>query len=401
MGPDYRDNSGTRPRDDYAPRTLIDSRAQFLARIAQPNDHAADESLPDGWEILWPNRIRERRLQCGIETTTILAKKAGHISYQRLCRLECGTHIGRQSELELIARPLECEPEDLLLPPLSLSQTAQWKHKWGARRTCGGNHDAVILAAFVRYLVDQTGLSRSKLIASLSTAERPISLNALSGIWHAEKSIDRWPDSTMACVMKIAGLDSWDAVIAESRSYYQDGSLIGALLEVKQPRLRYAPDDPDARAPWTFAIDPFRTRRPRQPHQAAHTTLVRSETKTEAAQRLIRERREERIERTRRICRSVITWSRNTTNIEQRLIRLFPKEKEQACMAARELTETKARIGAARARIVQISDRRNLHVKTAATMLAITPERFRQLAHLPKGSIHRTGFGGSVGNDAH
>ncbi len=391
MGPDYQNTSGTRPREVYAARSLLTDRAKFLARISEAREPAKDESLPYAWDIIWPNRIRERREACKIPSAAALANKAGEISYQRLCRLECGTHVARQSELELISRALECDPDDLKLPVLTLSQTSAWKQEWSQLRTCGGDHDAVLLAAYVRHLVEQTGRTRNQII-KLFRENWPIPFNALNKIWFAATTVDRHPDTTMFVIMQLSGISNWEDVIRDSRRLYRKGALALHITDVQAPRVRFAPEDPDARAPWTYAIDPFRQRKERRYHIAAHTAHP-GETKAEIRKRERQEQRDTYVFDTREFCRKVIEWSASTPNIERRLTRLFPDDPGGAERLKALADEKYPRIAAARARIVRRAQSRPLHKPTAAAMLGITPERLRQLINLPAHTIAITGCG--------
>lgn len=397
MGIGFNGTNGRRPREIYASRTLIADRNVFLARVSRQHNVERDESLPEGWEIIWPNRIRERREACKITKTTDLAALAGHISYQRLARLEAGTHIGRRSELELIARPLKCHPDELELPVLTLSQTREWKRQWSRARTSGGDHDAVLLAAYVRHLVELTGQTRNEII-KLIGAKRPIPMNCLSKIWFASCSIDRHPDTTMSVIMQVSGMKSWEEVIFDSRTLYSAGTLAGHIEEVRAPRVRYAPEDPDARAPWTFVADPFRNNQKRRVHISAHTTRP-SETKTEMLKRQKREDREAIAFETREFCRKVIEWTVGAGAVNTRLHRLFPADPAATKALYASMTDDQARIAAVRARIVKRAGQPRFHTATAAAMLGITAERLRQLTKIPSSSIAITGFAGRVRKD--
>ena len=172
MGANYRKHTGRAPRSDYGPRKLIaatslSSKERFYGKNqpATANDNTKDESLPKGWSILEPNRVKERRLAAGYPTTDSLALKIGTMSYQRLHKIESGIVVVRDSEYELIARTLEMPVHMLQLPMLMHSETVQWMELWGKdqRLEEGGDHDAVLLAAYVRYHAREKDLNKAKI----------------------------------------------------------------------------------------------------------------------------------------------------------------------------------------------------------------------------------------------
>ena len=282
MGADYRKtDSSRRPREYYGPRKLVaansnSTKQQFYGKSAiasandnANNDNAKDESLPRGWSILEPNRVKERRLAAGYETADQLALKIATMSYARLHKIESGLVVVRDSEYELIAKVLGIPVHHLQLPMLMHSETVQWMEIWGKedRLEEGGDHDAVILAAYVRYHAERRQLNKATICANAK-----VPTNAMHFIWHAAKPIDRYPDTTMMATMMLTENSSWDNVIKDSRGYYAAGMLIDQVKKVQAPRVRYAPEDPDKRAPWTYDVDPFREHQPRSQYVNAYTS---------------------------------------------------------------------------------------------------------------------------------
>lgn len=276
MGANYRKHTGRAPRSDYSARKLIpanssSSKERFYGKgkTESANDNAKDESLPEGWSILEPNRVKERRLAAGYPTVDSLAMKIGTMSYQRLHKIESGIVVVRDSEYELIARTLEMPVSMLKLPMLMHSETVQWMKLWGKEQRLeeGGDHDAVLLAAYVRYHARKKDLNKAKICKFAK-----VNANAMHYIWHAAKPIDRYPDTTMMATMMLTENSSWDNVILDSRAYYAAGLLTEEIKKVQKPRVRYAPEDPDKRAPWTYDVDPFRERQPRSQYINAYTS---------------------------------------------------------------------------------------------------------------------------------
>ena len=261
MGANYRISTGRAPREDYAPRKLISStdtvyRGSSRRKSPSPqNDNVEDESLPRGWSILEPNRIKERRLAAGYKTTDALSLKINSISYLRLHKIECGIVVVRESEYELIADALGLTVDQLKLPMLMKSETVQWMDLWGADRTIeeGGSHNDVLLAAYVRYHAHKFEMGPTQVAKHVGVPQ-----NAMHFIWHAAKPIDRYPDTTMHATMKLTGHDSWDEVITASQDHYQAGHLEDFVKDVQKPRVRYAPEDPSKMAPSTYDTNPFR-----------------------------------------------------------------------------------------------------------------------------------------------
>jgi hypothetical protein len=280
------------PREHYVPRNLIKVEhgryGEARAYGKSPEAARGSVTLPEAWSIVCPNRITERRREAGMEHVTQLQRAIGSISYQRLIKMETGRVIIRDSEYELVADALGVHEDDLKLPLLTHEETIQWTGRWGAGTQIeeGGDEDSVVLAAYVRHLVERTGISRTALCTQFS-----VSAHALVHIWHAEKPIDRWPDSTMMTVMRLADAATWDDVILTSRALRADGVLDRLIADVVKPRLRYAPEDPDRKAPWTYATDSFRTRKARR---LVRTPLSATPPKENAQERKLRLQREAR-----------------------------------------------------------------------------------------------------------
>lgn len=372
------------PRQKYGPRALLPetygSRPETRKYGKGRDVDRGPEALPREAAVLCPNRIRERRTAAGFDNTMQFARHLDSISYQRLIRIETGRVIVRESELEIIADALEMDVEDLRLPPLTRAETAEWNRRWGpdTRIEEGGDHDSVILAAYVRHLVGGTGRARTALLRELGAPG-----NALCAIWYAEKPIDRYPDSTMAIVIRLAKAESWDAVVLRSRQLYDERAIAREVADVQKPRIRYAPEDPDRKAPWTYEKDPFRTRRPRREAETLFSAVPRVGTAKErrAAEREDQRReriraREERRSLMRRTFAAVIDEARHG-NVRALLHGLYPNEPE-AEVETLARNEDVARTVVARAALIRFADDA-LKRQEACVALGITRERLRQL----------------------
>ena len=376
------------PREHYVPRALINAEhGRYGAARAYGKSPEADRgkvALPEAWSVVCPNRITERRREAGMEYVTHLQRAIGSISYQRLVKMETGRVIIRDSEYELVADALGIHEDDLKLPLLTHQETIEWNRNWGGGTQIeeGGDEDSVVLAAYVRHLVEMTGTSRTKLCAQLG-----VSAHALVHIWHAEKPIDRWPDSTMMTVMRLADVETWDDVITASRALRADRVLDTHIADVVKPRLRYAPEDPDRKAPWTYAADPFRTRRARR---LVRTPLSADPPRENAKQRTIRLRQEARqarideLEATRRAYRMALDEAREG---DQRALleRQFPKATAKQLEEVLSNPELAAFV-IGRVALIRAASTNPLQ-DIAGALLGITRERIRQIRNADDGRL--------------
>ena len=260
------------PRDYYGPRKLLQAEAYGHYENARLygktiDVERGDEALPNEWFVLCPNRISERREAAGFMNTGMFATALNSINYQRLRKLETGRVIVRDSEYELIAEKLGIHIDELKLPLLTQGETVEWNRLWGPDKRIeeGGDHDAVILAAFFRYTLDKLGMKRAHL--------RDVTSNTgvLGRLWYAEKPIDRHADSGMLAMMSITFSENWDEVVRKSQAAYKEGFLTKFIKDIHKPRIRYAPEDPDRRAPWTYETNAFRAKKRRKQTQTPFT----------------------------------------------------------------------------------------------------------------------------------
>ena len=314
------------PREYYGPRKLLPNCHRRHERRYNKTLYGqrGSEALPDGWNVLCPNRIKEVRLRLGIDSCLALVEKLGSINYQRLHKLETGRVVVRDSEFQLIARCLGVDVTQLTLPLLTQSETVEWQKRWGSAKQIeeGGDHDSVILAAYMRHLVSTTGKSLSWLCVQ-GVRGHPIPHTTASRMWHAERPIDRYPDNAMFFMMHLSGKASWDDVILESRRLYNAKALYFYVDQVRAPRKRYAPEDPDRRAPWTYDIDPDRPKK----HRALVQTPLSADPET-AGKKTVKEtpRQKEVREATLRIEANIASVENGS--IAATLKGLFPNDLE-------------------------------------------------------------------------
>lgn len=381
MGANYRKHTGQAPRSDYSPRKLVPANSnspkeRFYGK-GEPksaNDNAKDESLPKGWSILEPNRVKERRLAAGYATTDSLAMKIGTMSYQRLHKIESGVVVVRDSEYELIAQVLEMPVSMLKLPMLMHSETVRWMELWGKdqRLEEGGDHDAVLLAAYVRYHARKRNLNKAKICKMAK-----VSSNAMHFIWHAAKPIDRYPDSTMMATMMLTGNSSWDKVIRGSLSHYAAGLLTEEIKKVQKPRVRYAPEDPDKRAPWTYDINPLREHQPRR--QFINAYAQQTPVEWEARIKGIKERRRKthRLIEIYEDAKIMVGYARDDKNPLNTLMELCPYERETIAEIS---NQWDARVILLRFIVISyLQDNEDVTAASFASILGVTPERVYQM----------------------
>lgn len=363
------------PREYYGPRKLLPNCHRRHERRYNKtlNGQRGSEALPDGWNVLCPNRIKEVRMRLGIESCLALVKKLGSINYQRLHKLETGRVVVRDSEFQLIAQCLGVDVTQLTLPLLTQSETVEWQRRWGLAKQIeeGGDHDSVILAAYMRHLVSSSDKSLNRLCAE-GVRGHPIPHTTANRMWHAERPIDRYPDNAMFFMMHLSGKSSWDDVVLESRRLYNAQALYFYVDQVRAPRKRYAPEDPDRRAPWTYDIDPGRPKK----HRALIQTPLSADPET-AGKRTVKEtaRQKEIREATLRIEKSISGL--DAGNITAALRGLFPDDIEIVGALLRD-NPVMARTIALRARCIR-NIRHTCEFALLGARLGISRERVRQI----------------------
>lgn len=384
---------GVRPRDDYGPRKLLPDtygrRIEYRAYDKKPDDPRGVEAIPAEWAVICPNRVAERSRAAGYPTTKHFARALGSISYQRLKRIEIGRVLVRESEYELIADHLELDVEALKLPLLTLEETTGWNRLWGPEKLIeeGGDHDSVVLSAYVRMLVEETGSRRNQI-----AREMGFNTNTLSFIWYAEKPIDRYPDSTMSIVIRLSGAENWDEVILASRKLYEEGQLKPYVLAIQQPRIRYAPEDPDRRAPWTYETDPLRVRERRRAVQTPLSAVPLPGTKVER-EKAARLAERQRVRDEARAGMLAIIERVRHADLEM-LHEVFPADPE-GVRKLKALPLSTIRTMMARTLIARTAARDFQRI-IAAELLGVSKERVRQMYHAYDQCVPLASGGGMI-----
>lgn len=376
------------PRTDYGPRKLVRTehgrfdKARGFGKA--PHAPRGGLTLPEAWSIVCPNRITERRKAAGMEFVTDLHRAVEVISYQRLVRMEIGRVIIRDSEYELVADALGLTEDDLKLPILTHSETVEWARKWGAQTQIeeGGDEDSVILAAYVRKLVSVTGVARTALCEQFGAPA-----NCLARIWYAEKPIDRWPDSTMTVVIKLSKARTWDDVVTRARALYRNGGLVDEIADVVRPRIRYAPEDPDRKAPWTYETDPLRTRKGKRQTQTPLSAAPMTETAYDRKRREARELKQARKDELAAMRAAYVLVIDEARHGDQRhLIETqFP---DAPARQVDDLLRDPALAAMVIARVALVRAARNTAQREhAADLLGLSEERIRQIAKMDDGRL--------------
>jgi hypothetical protein len=395
MGANYREKTGKAPRQNYKERKLISEsfsldkiKAAHGIPLKPDNDNIKDESLPRGWNILEPNRIKERRIAAGYDTTDKLSLKINSISYLRLSRLENGLLVGRESEYELIAQALEIPVASLKLPMLMRSETIQWMDLWGAKKTSGegGDHDSVLLAAYLRYQAESKNTNPHAICSKLGLRS-----STLSFMWHAEKTVDRYSDSAMYAAMALTEQDTWDDVVRESQLSYARGEISDYVRWVQKPRVRYAPEDPDKRAPWTYDIDPFRTAKKREKFENSYSRpkSLKGRINFKNHVEKLKDKRSDIHKRIKyyRDMKMIVDIVRKTESPAQMLLEKYPNHKKKEDFLQSKDYARRVLLRILCIKYLRLND--DLYVKPVAPILGMTSERVRQLKKLEESQVNQ------------
>lgn len=204
--------------------------------------------LPVAWDILQPNAIAETRMMRGYASLMALSRAIPSIPYARLYKLEKGTSIARDSELDIIARTLRTKPDKLVLAPMTASEAQAWAEVYSGRRqrVHGGDEQAVTLAAAIRATMKRKHIAPSSIVEDYR-----LPYVTYHKMINAERPIDRWSPRAMTAIIRLMGARDWDGVILASRRMKASGQLDALIREIVKPRVRFHPDDPDPRSPWT------------------------------------------------------------------------------------------------------------------------------------------------------
>jgi hypothetical protein len=234
----------------------------------QPAVKADGIALPRGWSFICPNRIQEQRLAKGYESVASLYRKIKTISYARLVTLETGRVYVRDSEFELIAKHLNLKAEDLRLPPLSQEETLEWAENWTFQMFPeGGDKESVLVAAYTLHCIQNMGLNISSFARRYDFPRIKV-----ADVINTKRMVNDYDEESKAAIKLATGETSYTSVIRKANEAYKKGHINYEIERIRAPRLKFMPEDPDKRAPWTYETDPFRKKLHKRPGTGFHVT---------------------------------------------------------------------------------------------------------------------------------
>ncbi|MEG3144388.1 XRE family transcriptional regulator [Sphingomonas sp. RT2P30] len=189
--------------------------------------------------FIFPNRIREQRRRRGYQKLMALSALLPDIPYIRLSKIERGEVVARADELQRIGRALDIPPgallSDVAQPGFDI---AAWAQPFLDGRPWEQDEDrmAVMLGAALRV---RRNNDRTLTIAAL---DRDYGLPAviLSRIENAQKTLDRWNETTIAALCRLFGVADGDALRRAITEQYQRGDLDGYVTSIADPEARMA-----------------------------------------------------------------------------------------------------------------------------------------------------------------
>jgi transcriptional regulator with XRE-family HTH domain len=189
--------------------------------------------------IVFPNRLREKRRAAGFMKLLRFAAVLPEIPYIRLSKIERGEVVARTDELGRIATALGIAPSDLLIdiddPGFDL---AEWAQPFADGKPIDDDAErfALLLAAAVR--------ARRSLDADLTIAdvEQRFGLAQvnLSRVENAAKPWPRWNAAVQSALLRLFGVADEAALRHNVLAAYQDGSLAPFLENVVDPAHRWS-----------------------------------------------------------------------------------------------------------------------------------------------------------------
>lgn len=171
-----------------------------------------------------------------------------------------------------------------------------------------------------------------------------------------------------------------------SRRLYDEGLLRPYVLAIQQPRMRYAPEDPDRRAPWTYESDPFRVRQGRRAVQTPLSAVPPVGTKTEREKAARHEAIRLRDEAAHDRMHAEIERCRHAP--AEMLYEVFPEDRAGVEALLKVEIGTIRNI-MARTLVIRLCTKDRDRV-IAAEILGITKERVRQMKVADHGQIPRS-----------
>lgn len=224
-----------------------------------------NEGLPRGWSAVEPNRIGEMRRKRGYKTVKALhadviaaCPEDKKISYGRLAAIDSGRKRVRESEYELLALLFNMKVSDLKIQDMTPDEITHWNDTWGTNRRGkeGGDHKSVLLAAFLRKVISNRGLT-------LAETNRKYSIkgNAIVRVAKAAKAPHLYTENVRKSVLLVTGYKDWTDLLNDCQHMYMMHQLDDYIRELRVPSVHYSPEDPDPRSPWTYITNPGRVQK--------------------------------------------------------------------------------------------------------------------------------------------
>lgn len=231
---------GIRKADEVRPTAEPVTLARpHAALVATTTDPAHDIPLDPYRAYVFPNHVRDLRRRNGFPKLLALAAALPEIPYIRLSKIERGEVFARADELVRVGGALGVDPAALLIdvdaPGFSI---AAWAEPFLESRTpdIGEERFAVMLGAALRAL--RHG-DRGLTIAALDKrfGLPPVVLSRLE---HAQKTLDRWNDGTVAALCRLFDVSDAAALRRHVAAMLGRGELDPFIGRIASPEARVA-----------------------------------------------------------------------------------------------------------------------------------------------------------------
>ncbi|MDQ4421169.1 helix-turn-helix transcriptional regulator [Sphingobium sp. DEHP117] len=175
--------------------------------------------------ILFPNAVRERRLEAGIASQMELCTRLPQLAYIRLSKIERGEVFARATELWAIAGALGLDdPADLLIdidaPGFSIEAWAGERVAASALARETGELAMLLAAAVRRLRAGQPALTLARLLE-----EYRLPAVTISRMENAIKPFHRWNAETIGALCALFGVPDKTGLIALLWSEFETGTL--------------------------------------------------------------------------------------------------------------------------------------------------------------------------------
>lgn len=187
--------------------------------------------------IVFPNRLRDKRRAAGFLKLLRFAAVLPEIPYIRLSKIERGEVVARADELVRIAQALGIVPADLLVdiddPAFDL---AEWAQPFADGKAVDGDEErfALVLGAAVRA---RRSLDPDLTIATVEQRFGLAQVN-LSRVENAVKPWGRWNASVQSALLRLFGVADEVALRQSVLASYGKGSLAPFLAQILDPEHR-------------------------------------------------------------------------------------------------------------------------------------------------------------------